>query len=70
MVRIVPDVIVHKSDMSVGVSGGGKDKMVSFISVLENKPGHITNEDGMNALSMEISTVGRMCSDVVCPFGS
>ena len=67
---MVTDVIVHKSDMLVTVSGGGKDKKVFMIGVLEKNLGPTTDKDGMDALPMELSIVGRTCSSVVGPFGS
>ena len=35
MVRMVPDVIVHKSNKSIDEGGDGKDKKVSIIGVLQ-----------------------------------
>ena len=66
----IPDVIVHKSDTSVSEGRGGKDKKVSIIEVLENKTRAIIDNDGIDAFSMEVSTMGRTCSIVVDPFGS
>ena len=70
MVIMVLDVIVHKYDTSIGVGGGGKEKKVSFIGVLENKTEPTIDKDGMDMLSMVVSIVGMICSNVVGPFGS
>ena len=70
MVGMVPDVIVKKYDMSVGEGGGGKDKKVSVIGVLENKPETTKDNDGIDTLSMVVSTLGSTCSGVVGPFRS
>ena len=67
---MVPDVIVHKSNMSVDIGGGGKDKKVSVIGVLENKPEPTIDKEGMDVMSMEVSMVGRTCSSVFGPFVS
>ena len=67
---MVPDVMVHKSDISVGEGGGGKDKKVSIKRALENNSGPMTDMDGMDTLSMVVSIVGRTCSSVSSPFGS
>ena len=63
---MVPDVIVHKFNTSIGVGGGRKDKKVSIIGVFVNKLKPTTDKEGMDAFSM----VGRMCSGVAIPFGS
>ena len=64
------DVILHKSTMTVGVGGGGKDGKVSIIGVLENKLGITLDKEGMEMLSMVVSMVGMMCLDVASPCGS
>ena len=63
-------VIVHKSVVSVDVGRGGKYGKVSPIRVLENNPRPTTDMEGMDTLSMEVSMVGMMCSDVASPYGS
>ena len=60
-------MIVHKFNISVDEGGGGKYKNVSVIRVMENKPKPTTNNDGMDALSMAISIVGRTCFGVASP---
>ena len=70
MVRMVLDVMVHKYDTLVNEGGGGKDKKVSVIGVLENKPETTKDNDGIDTLSMVVSTLGSTCSGVVGPFGS
>ena len=64
------NVIVHKSNTSIGGGGGGKYRRVSVIGVLEKNIGSIVDKDGMVALSMEILIVGKTCSIVVGPFES
>ena len=70
MVKILLNVIVHKSDISIDEGGDGKDKKVSFIGVLANKPRPTVDRDGMDMLSMVVSIVGRTCFGVLDPFGS
>ena len=60
-------VIVHKFDTSIGIGGHGKDKKVSVIGVLVNKPEPRTNKHGMDTLFMVVSIVKRMCSGVLTP---
>ena len=69
MVRMVPDVMVHKFNTSVGEGGGGKEKKVSIIGVLENKPGPTRDQYGIDTLSMVVSIVRRTCFVVVGPLG-
>ena len=70
MVGMVPNVIVHKSDTSVGEGGGGKDKKVPIIGVLTKNTGPTTNNDEIDALSMAVSTLRRACYYVSVPFRS
>ena len=70
MVRMVPDMMVHKSDTSVDKGGGGEEKKVSVTGMLANKPEPTIDKDGMDTLSMVVSIVRRTCSDVVSPLGS
>ena len=67
---MLPDVRVHKSDISDNEGGGGKDKKVFIIGALENKPEPMTYMDGIDTISMVVSIVGRTCFDVAGPFGS
>ena len=62
--------VVHKYDISFGEGGGCKDKRVSVIGALENKPEPMTDKDGMDTLSMVVSIVGRTCSVVADHFKS
>ena len=57
MVRMVPDVMVHKYDTLVNEGGGGKDKKVSVIGVLENKPKPTTDKDGMDMVLIDMEVV-------------
>ena len=66
MVKMVPNMMVHKSNMSVSEGGGGKDKKVSVIEVLSNKPMPIIDKYGMDTFLI----VGRMCSNVTSHLGS
>ena len=61
---------MHKSDISVDERGGSKDKKVSVIGALENKPEPMTDRDGMDTLSMVVLIVRRTCFDVASPLGS
>ena len=67
---MVPNVMVHKSDTSVGKGGGGKHKKVSIIGVFENKPRPTKDKYGMGTLLMLVSIVRRTCSSVSNPLGS
>ena len=64
------DVIVHKYETSVDVGGGGKDKKVSIMGVLEKSTGPAIDRDGMDTLSMAELIVIRTYSGVVDPLGS
>ena len=70
MVRMFLDVRVHKYETLVNVGGGGKDKKVSIMGVLEKITRPTTDRDGMDTLSMVELIVGRMCSGVASPLGS
>ena len=70
MVGIVLDMIVHKLDTSVDKGGSSKEKKVYVIGVLENKPETTKYNDGIDMLSMVVSTLGSTCSGVVGPFES
>ena len=67
---MVSDVIVHKSDTSVGVCGGGKEKKVSVIGIMENNSRPTSDKEGREALSIEVSMVEGTCFGVASPFGS
>ena len=67
---MLPDVIVHKSNMSVSKGGGGKEKKVFIIGALESKPRPKADGDVMDTLSMVVSIVGRKCSGVADFFRS
>ena len=69
-VETLPDMIVHKFDISVGEGGGGTDKKVSIKGVLENNPGSMEYMESMDTLLMVVSIVGRTCFGVVGPLGS
>ena len=56
--------------MSVDKGGGGKDKKVSVNGPLQNNPGEKIEREGMETLSMVVSTVGRTYSRVVSFLGS
>ena len=54
---MLPDVIVHRSNISFGEGGGGKDKKVFIIGALENKPEPMKDREGMDTLLMVVSIV-------------
>ena len=62
-------MIVQKYDTSVSIDGGGKEKRLYVIGVLEKRPGPITEKDGMDTLSMVEMTVKRMCFGMSDPIG-
>ena len=70
MVEMVPDVIVHKFDTSIGVGEGGKDKKVFVIGVLASRLEPTVDKDGMDMFLMVVSIVRRTCFSVVSPLGS
>ena len=63
-------MIVHKSDISVGEGGVGKEKKVFVIGELEKNSEKTTYRDGMDTMSMVVSIVGRMYPGVADPFRS
>ena len=67
---MLPNVILHKYDISFREGGHDKDKKVSIIGALVNNLGPMEDKDGMDMMSMVVSIVGRMCSGVVGPFRS
>ena len=67
---MLPDVIVHKSDMSVVKGIVGRGKMVSVKGELVNRFGPTGDREGMDTLSMAVSIVGRRCFGVPSPLGS
>ena len=70
MVGMVPDVMVHTSDMPVDEGGGGRNKKVSIIGVLANKPEPTVDNDGMDTMSMVEMIVRMMCYSLDDPLGS
>ena len=66
---MVLDERTHKSAVSVGSGGGGKDgkEVVKDVSANNHKP--MADKEGMTTLSMEVSTVGMIWSGVVYPCG-
>ena len=69
-VGMLPDVIVHTSDMSTFKGGGERDKKVSIKGALVNRPRPMTDREGMDMLSMVVLIVRRTCSRVTDPLGS
>ena len=67
---MLPDVIVHKSNMSVDDGGGGKDKKVSVNGASKNKSRLTIDREGMETLLRVVLTVGRKCSGMVGILGS
>ena len=60
----------HKSALSVGSSGGGKDGKESVRDELVRSLGPMTYKEGMAMLSMEVSIVGMTWTGVAGPCGS
>ena len=67
---MIPDFIVQKYDISVNEGGGGKNKKVSIIGMLENKLVPTIDRDVMETFSMVVLIVGRTHFSVAGPFGS
>ena len=51
---MLPNVIVHKYDISVAEGGGGEEKNVSINGALENKLRPTTYREGMEIHSMVV----------------
>ena len=64
------DKRTHKSVVSVGSGGGGKDGKVVVIGVLENNPRPTADKEGMATLSMKVSTIGMTWFSVAGPYES
>ena len=67
---MLPDVIVHRSDISFSEGGVVKDKKLYAVGAYLNKHGPTSNKDGMDTLFMVVSIVKRTCFHVVNPLGS
>ena len=67
---MLPDVIVHKYDISVDIGGGRKEKKGFVIGALKNKLGPASDRDGMETLLMVVLIVERTCFGVANPLGS
>ena len=60
-------MMVQKSDILSVEGGGDRDKKVLVKGVLVNRYEPMSDREGMDALSMVESMVGRTCSRVVGP---
>ena len=67
---MLPNMIVHKYNISFEEGGGGKEKKVSINGALENNHGRTSDREGLETLSMVFSTAGRTCYRVFGPLGS
>ena len=66
---MLPNVIVHESDMKNVKGGGGRDQKMSVKGVFVNRPSPTTDSEGMDTLLMVVSIVRRTCSRVTGPLG-
>ena len=60
----------HKSAVSFGSDGGGKDGKEAIRDVSMKKLGSMADKDGMDTLSMEVSTVEMTWFGVAGPHRS
>ena len=67
---MVLDESMHKSIVLLGANGGGKNEKQFVMDVQVNNWGLRANNEGVGALSKEVSTVGMTLAGTVGPYES
>ena len=65
---MVLDERTHKSVVSVGSGGGGKDGKVAVIGVLANNPKPTADKEGIATIWMEVSMIRLTWYGVANPY--